>query len=58
MGVGKNHEGEGLREIVSRGDSGQVRERKDLSRIHFGEHGDTIARVCQLIKYFAGNGRN
>ena len=37
--------GKDLGRIVSRGDSGQVRERKDLSRIHFGEHGDTIARV-------------
>src|SRR6266550_8494720 len=35
-GVGKNYEGEGLRRIVSQGNSGQVRERKDLSRIPFG----------------------
>ncbi len=48
-GVGKNYEGEGLRRIVSQGNSGQVRERKDLSRIHFGEHGDRIARGYQLL---------
>jgi len=37
--VGKKVEGKGLRGIVRQTESGQVGGRKDLSRIHFGEHG-------------------
>jgi len=39
VGVGKRVEGKGLRGIVRQTESGQVGGRKDLSRIHFGEHG-------------------
>jgi hypothetical protein len=45
----RNYEGEGLRGIVSQGNSGQVRGRKGLLRIHFGEHVDRIARGYQLL---------
>ena len=38
-GVGKRVEGKGLRGIVRQTESGQVGGRKDLSRIHFSEHG-------------------
>jgi hypothetical protein len=56
--VGKKIEGKGLRGIVRQGDSRQMGGKKDLSRTHFGEHRDRIARGYQLVKYFAGNGRN
>jgi hypothetical protein len=39
VGVGKKVEGKGLRGIVRQTDSAQVGGRKDLSRIHFDEHG-------------------